>query len=194
MSQAIVRCGSLLSTSLISRSRSAFAPPCMRLVACRVRVQCWIPEIAPALSQPAVIMPRAFPSVTFSIAVMPAKIPLSSHLVDDCSEGSQSTGAAPRWISSHVITPVCIANVQPAVPWPSLTEPSEDMIAVWLAMAEVKRAAWSTVGHSVRPHILRKQGVGVNFLRGGGGSCASITLPTISHLSPSRTSAGLRYL
>ena len=113
----------------------------MRLVAFRWRFQCWIPDRAPALSQPAVMMPRACLSVTRSIAVMPANIPLSSHLVDDCSAGSQSTGAAPRWISVLVIAPVWIARDQPAEPWPPLTEPSEDIIAVLLAMAVVKRAA-----------------------------------------------------
>ena len=155
MSQAIVKCGSRLSTALISRSMSAFAPPCVRLMACQVCVQCRIPEIAPALSQPAVIMPRSFPIVTFSIAVMPAKIPLSSHLVDDCSDGSQSTGAAPRWISSHVIAPVCMAIVHPVDPCPSLTDPSEEIIAVFLEMAEVKRSARSADGQSVLPHVRR---------------------------------------
>ena len=51
------------------------------------------------------------------------------------------TGAAPRWISSLVIAPVWIASDQTAVPWPPLTEPSEDIIAVSLAMAVVKRTA-----------------------------------------------------
>ena len=79
----------------------------------------------------------------------PDNIPLSSHLVDDCSDGSQSTGAAPLWISVLFIVPVWIARDQPAAPWPPLTEPSEVIIAVLLAMAVVKSTAWSAAGHSV---------------------------------------------
>ena len=89
------------------------------------------------------MMPRACLSVTRSIAVMPANIPLSSHLVDECSAGSQSTGASSRWISSLVIAPFWIDSDQPAEPLPPLTEPSEDIIAVLLAMAVVKSTAWS---------------------------------------------------
>ena len=94
---------------------------------------------------------RACLSVTLSIAVMPANIPLSSHLVDDCSSGSQYTGAAPRWISVLVIIPVWIARDQPAEPWPPLAEPSEEIIAVLLSMAVVKSTAWSPQSTGAAP-------------------------------------------
>ena len=56
--------------------------------------------------------------------------------------------------------PVCISNVHPVVQSLTLAEPSEDTMAVLLAIAEVKSAAWSASGHTFGPQIRRKLGVG----------------------------------
>ena len=155
-----------MSTARISRKRSAFYHPCILLVAWRVRDHFRIPDSSPALSHPDVMVPFACPNLTLSTAVRPAKTPLSSHLVEDCSAGLQSTGAAPFWISSHVMSLVCIASVHPVVPCPPLTEPSEDMMAVLFLRAEVNRSAWSAACHTVCPHMRRKLGVGACLVRG----------------------------
>ena len=162
----------------------------MRLVAWWVRDHFRIPDSAPVLSHPAVMVPFACPNVTLSTAVRTAKTPLSSHLVEDCSAGLQSTGAAPFWISSHVMSLVCIASVHPVVPCPPLTEPSEDMMAVLFLRAEVNRSAWSTAGHTVCPHIRQNLGLVVYFVRGGMGGGSLSTSPTVIHLSPRWESAG----
>ena len=162
----------------------------MRLVAWRVRDHFRIPDKAPVLSHPAVMVPFACPNVTLSTAVRPAKTPLSSHLVEDCSAGLQSTGAAPFSISSLVMSPVFIASFHHVVLCPLLTEPSEDMMAVLFLRAEVKRAAWSASDHTVCLHIRRKLGVVICFVRGVMGGRSLITSPTVIHLSSRWASTG----